>query len=333
VNPVDVFSKDGVLTLAYSALEVAASQPELLVGSDQTKQAEFSRGLVQDLATALQGMKNSPFSKQFGAALAAAALKSVANRGAVFFDTQKPWDEVARQTVKRLLGEIAEAIQVVVAPGAAGPGSDRDRWFLTTFLSEEDLTAYSHIFLEQAAKTPEMVLGNAPLPEWKSVFVAVTRAVASQDTILLSKADIMEIAAVAAEEAAKNPTRLFGLDGDPNQPGLAATIIQHMLQAAAAQFKEAGGRTSGTVLFGETLSEAIKTALSAAAGNARAALTNEPELIALTQSLTRLAQRPDRPIGRKEWLFLFRKLAAQALADPTKVKTDEASLLALLQAA
>jgi hypothetical protein len=115
------------------------------------------------------------------------------------------------------------------------------------------------------------------------------------------------------------------------EESLAASLIAKLLTAASGQLRDGAGRAVGAVMFGDTLKEAIVVTLRAASGNAVRATLNQDRLLELVDALNALATSRELPIGRKEWLFLFRGLVAQALQDPVGMKFDADSLLLLLQ--
>jgi hypothetical protein len=336
-----VFGKDGVVRIANASLEVATTKPELFLGTGTEPDDTILRGLLQDVACSLKKRPNPfPFDGAAAANVAIAALRSFAGNATVLFDPDNPWKSVAGKGVGVALSTVVDGIQDAIEDGTA-------KGLFADVFSRENAVAYARIFLDQAARTPGMLVGEHAGKELKSIVREVTRAFGGKASLLLSTADIFEIVAVAAEEAARNPGRLFHIDTTKPEGRIGASLIQSMLRAAAKDLGATGaklenmdidagdvaaGRAAGALMFGETLRNAVITALRVAAGNAKAALVNADKLLALVDGLNALAKREDRPIGQREWLFLFKRLAAESVANPDKVKLDEGSLLALLDA-
>jgi hypothetical protein len=140
---------------------------------------------------------------------------------------------------------------------------------------------------------------------------SVASAMAADEHLLLAPEDWLAIAAVAAEEAAANPQRLF--DSDAATPGdsVGAQLIQDLLSVAGPGFVQ--GRRAGGVLFGMTLREAIIVTLRAAAGNVKAAADTRAAVKQLANVLADLVQAHRDQFGSKEWLFLYRSLLPRVL--------------------
>jgi hypothetical protein len=326
-----VFSEEGLIRVAKSALTLAATRPDLIVGKDASETDEFARRFVGQLAGSVLKFGPPLTSRTAFTRLAVAALDSLAESSTVFFDPKDPWHDVASKLLDTALGDIAEGLELAAGPDGAGKPDERVRRFIKLAFTEENLVGYVRIFFDQAARTPGMLVGKEASSELKHVVASVTRALAKQDGKLLSLENIREIAAVAAEEAAKNPARLFRLDPARPEESLAASLIAKLLATASGQLRDGAGRAVGAVMFGDTLKEAIVVTLRAASGNAVRATLNQDRLLELVDALNALATSRELPIGRKEWLFLFRGLVAQALQDPVGMKFDADSLLLLLQ--
>lgn len=326
-----VFSEDGLVRVTKAALAVVAQRPEIIVGRGDGRSDAFARGFVQRLADSVVRFgppldRRTAFTK-----LAVAALDSLAGSSAIFFDPADPWHEATGKVVQDALGDIAAGLQLAVKPSGAARTDERVRLFIAAAFTEENLVGYVRIYLDQAARTPAMLTGRNAGAELTRIVASVTRALALQEGRLLSLDSVNAIAAVAAEEAARNPARLFRLDPAKPQESLAASLIAKLLGAAAAQLRAGEGRSTGVVLFGDTLEQAIVATLRAASGSAVRAAANQDGLLALVDALNALATRADLPIGREEWLMLFRALVAHILRDPAAVELDADSLLALLR--
>jgi hypothetical protein len=315
-----------------AALGVVAQRPEIIVGTGDGTSDAFARGFVQRLASSVVGFGPPLDRRTAFTRLAVAALDSLASSSTVFFDPADPWHEATGKVVQDALGDLAQGLRLAVKPTGAARADERVRLFLASAFTEETLVGYLRIYLDQAARTPTMLTGRDAGAELQRVVASVTQALARQEGRLLSLESLNAIAAVAAEEAARNPARLFKLDPAKPEESLAATLIARLLEAAATHLRAGGGRGAGVVLFGDTLEQAIVATLRAASGSAVRAAANQDGLLALVEALNALATREDAPIGRQEWLLLFRTLVARVLQDRAAVALDQESLLALLRA-
>jgi hypothetical protein len=149
-----------------------------------------------------------------------------------------------------------------------------------------------------------MISGDAKQVE--GVVQAVAAAMAADANLLLTAADWQRILAVAAEEAARNPDRLFGIDSGTVGGTAATSLIRMLLNASADGLNANKQRKVGSVLFGQNLVEAIVITLRAAAGNVDKALANREALKTLARDIDRLVTDNSRTFGGKEWLLVFR---------------------------
>jgi hypothetical protein len=124
------------------------------------------------------------------------------------------------------------------------------------------------------------------------------------EALLLSGEDWIEIVSVAAEEAALNPGRLFRLDPVNPNDVLAGKLIAVVLRSARATL-EAPDRRSRSVLYGQTLREAIVLALEATSGHPEFVREKMGTIENLVDALNKLATDHHERYGSREWLFLF----------------------------
>jgi hypothetical protein len=181
---------------------------------------------------------------------------------------------------------------------------------LKRVFSEDQVADLVHIITDQVAKTPDMLLDRDTRDEVKALVAGIARAISDSNRSLLSSEDWLEVAAVVAQEAAKNPGRLFKIieeDGNPVNPEkeFAVRLIKKLLNAAATDLR-ARGRSKGSVLFGETLRIVIEETIVTAAGNVETAVNNEEALINLVDRINKLQGVNATGFGRNEWLHIFR---------------------------
>jgi len=110
--------------------------------------------------------------------------------------------------------------------------------------------------------------------------------------LLLSAEAWVKIADVAAQRAASNPGRLFGLSTENQDGALAVTVIKAVLEGAGDTW---GGRSDRPLLFGETLESALEAVIKALAGNVTAIAEN-PDLVELflRKLLTKASVNPEK---------------------------------------
>ncbi len=237
--------------------------------------------------------------------IAIAALDSLKANipGLVNVVGDKNWEAVVEKSLQNVIGGIET--------GLAGDGA------LDTLMSTAQLTSLARVFLNQVAATPGMIAGDGQ--ELQSLVAGVVRAMAADTHLLLSGDDWLEIAAVAAEEAAANPGRLFGFDASGPEGYVGEQAIRQILSTTASDLRAA--RESGQVLFGDTLKQAITTTLRAMAGNAVGAerALSDAKLAALVDQINKLMSVKGAhgafEYGSKEWLALYGALLSRLLAD------------------
>lgn len=287
-------SRAGWVGILQSALGVAAERPELFVRGDAPREV-IARDLVRGIAGVLREAEPG-FRGGLGIALAQAVLGVAEEHAGTFLDAEEPWEAVASNALRQLIGGLRESL------------GDDGR--IEELFSLRQLAEIARIVLDQAARTPGMLVGEGEL---QGVVAAVARAMAADRNLLLSPEDWREIARVAALEAASNPGRLF--DGVSRATGglIGTAVITRLLEAGATDLAD-GGRGRGGVLFGETLRQAIVIALEASSGNVRAAIEHEVDLQNLAVELSKLVREHSDELGSREWLRMFRLLLHPVLA-------------------
>ena len=290
------FTKDGLVDLYKAALGVAAKQPALFVGTQEKPAEKLAEQLIGNLAGVL--MENPPpFDGATGVKLAAAAMDAVAANAHRFTDEDEPWEKVAADMV----GELARDLSAAIASGS-----------MEKVFSKDQLVDLGRIILEQASKTPGMIVGKDEA--LKQIAGAVAEAMKKDENLLLNGDDWLEIAQVAAREAAANPGRLFEIvDGDPSGT-LAVKLIGAVL-GGAGEILAKPDIMKKSVLFGQTLREAVIIVLHATSGIPAAAGKNLGQIEELVKDLNQLTAQFSDQLGSKEWLRLFRILLPTLLEE------------------
>jgi hypothetical protein len=282
-----------------SILKTIAAKPSLFAKGNSEDDKFFSK-FLGDVAGKFADSP-PPFDGQSAINLGVTILDQLAaglpSRGG------NPWDTVA-----------ASAISQIVDGLKAGGTT------VSTLLPDA-LTGVLKAILTEVTITPGMILGKGSSVEVQAIVASIAKAMAQDTGALITQSGWEQIASVAASTAAQNPGKLFKLDDATPEGQLATGLISQLLTAASKGF--ANGRSTGSVLFGDTLVSAIEQALKAAAGNATAALTNEQQITTLVMRLNGLTSDSTKPIGAAEWSWLFQNLVADVLDKGSLNCTDD----------
>jgi hypothetical protein len=302
----NVFTDEGLIQLYQAVLGVMVKRPEFFVGRGDSAEATLKRDLLLNVAKALQESP-PPFTDELAAPLAIVALDALGNYAATSLDEENPWEAVAEESILAFVGGLKDGLKT----------GNMESTFAKV-LSREQMVVLAEIFFAQAAETPGMLLPGSDNKELKNLVGAVANAMATDAARLLSGEDWLIIAQVAAEEAAKNPNRLFQIDVADPEGQLANMLIKQLLQGAADSFGEEA-RRDGKIMFGETLRDVIITTLHAAAGNIEGATAHIHELEALEKRINQLASNNKHRIGIREAKMLFKKLIVSIIDDGTVI--------------
>lgn len=321
----DFLTRESLLATYRGLLTVVTNKPELILG-DSDKPAEvMAKDLLIGIAEVLKKAE-APYSGALAGKLLLTTVDTFSHHVPSFIDEQRGWDVVAEKSLLAFL----DGVRTGVAPDGS---LSLDRLF-----SEEQALSFARIVFAEVSRTPGMILGDAGNEELHRVVASISRAMAAPQRDLLSAEAWLEIAAVALEEASRNPSRLFGLATPEFELGEA--VITKLLARSATALRPTG-RQEGQVLFGETLKEAIIVGLKAAAADTTAGAALVPDAIdGLADRLNKLIVAPEprdgQPvlgfqIGARQWLWLFRELVADVVASGKMPDYSDAELLALLQ--
>jgi len=308
-----VLKRDGLIGLYTTALGVVATRPELVL-EGKGPRTEFFKDLLSKVAAT---MKDHPLQLDAGVAvlLAQATVKTFGvHSGAILrLHDSEPWEAVATKALKQILDGLGDGVA--------------DRTNLERVFTQDQLVELVQLIAEQAARMPEMIVGNSE--ELRGVVAAVASAIEADENLLLEGQDWLKIVAVALDEAGRNPGRLFRFEVDDPKSEVGAGVISALLAEAARTART--GRQGGAVLFGDTLLAAIVSALRLASSNPKRtadALTRpadgvETLMSNLLQQVSEVVAKKDDQgrfaMGSKEWLRLFRMLLPEVLARGTAV--------------
>jgi hypothetical protein len=291
--------------------------PELFLGKAKKGTDKVANALLSSVAETLQGAE-VPFNGDIGLNLAVATLESLKANAPILFDESDAWEQVASGMLQQVVGGLSVWI-------------DEKAWKEGKIpFSTDQLVELGRIFLIQAGKTPGMLVGNRT--EVKAIVAGVAKAMAADNHLLLTQDNWLKIAAVAAEEAAANPGRLFGLKEDAAVEAIGTEIIGALLQTASESFKTVGRDGQG-VLFGDTLTEAIVVTLRSTGGNIAKVASPEGQaaLKKLSKNLNQVVDGSPKEFGSKEWLRLYRSLIGGVLKTGKFEDLTKADMLRILE--
>jgi hypothetical protein len=255
-----VFTKNGVTTLFDSALAIAIEKPQLFIDDEGNPKSELLTDLFVNTAIAVKEANNNGFDKNLGVSLSAMVISTLGDHAEflVKLDPDKPWESVAVQVIQSLTTNLSEAI------------IENRRLQL---FSQEQQFEYARIVLQHVSATPSML--GTDNPEYQRILKGIAEVMAHDDNLLLSNNEWILIAATAAELAAVNPERLFGLDNDNGIPDkLAITALKSLLTITNTALTSA----PQLPLRGYTLSSTMELLLKALSGNI-SGVANNPALI------------------------------------------------------
>lgn len=291
----DVLTSAQLIEFGRIFFAQVAKSPRMIVGGDST----ILNSVVAALAKTIAEDEDLLLGGDDWLELVAVAL----DQGAGKLRHDVDWGAVVRGVVESVVGGLRAGRQ----------GSKK----VADILAPAQMKEFVRIFLVQASKTPQMIVGNGAA-ELQGIVAALAGSIAADKDLLLSGDQWIEIAAVALEEAAANPGRLFNLTPIGPQDHLAVEVISGLLRAAAEDARHT--RQQGGVLYGQTLRTAMVTALSAMAGGvvttAMASLGQKIEDLARKiNARIRVKDSSGRfELGAKEWLAIFRKLLPNLLS-------------------
>jgi hypothetical protein len=311
------FSDDGLIRIHRAILGVAASSPELFVGSGEAAGMRVARDLLGGIARTIADA-GPPVSRTVVLATAAAGLDALGRNAGSLIRLDPAWD----RTAIRLVQHVIEGFRTELATGDGR---------LARVFAGDELVQLARIVLGELARNPSMVgLGTAAGDDPRHRLVGgivgvVAHAMAQDRHGLLAAGDWLKIVTVAARQAARNPERLFRLDVLEPGEQLAAKLISHLL--AAAGVAGADGRPrDGALLFSDTLRELIVIALDFGAEHAVAATERSEVVRDLALRIEMLARRAGAGLGADQLVAVFRRALPRALAIAGSVVAGEGEL-------
>ena len=309
-----IFSAEGAAAVFKSALNVASERPELFALKSLSDSGQGAMGeFVRDIAVAITDAPR-PFGVRDGLApaVASAALKSAEVYAAARFRT--PDGEEAELGVK-----VAQHLVSDVLAGFKGALTHDNRDLLANLFSRSEALDVLQIVMEHVAQSPNLSFGQNTNRAAKSAAATLATAIATDKAGLLSGKDWRSIMVVALRTELKNPGSLFSdaSEGDQPERTVAVKLIKRLIDASLKS------KAPGGVMFGETLSEAIRATLHAAGSGALAAFETDEDFDAHLTGLDTLVARLNglaasrtaaNAISADDWVTIYTHFLAHALA-------------------
>lgn len=332
------FSDEAAMTVMASALRVAKKNPQLFVreGRFTDQGTEHGRKLLTIFAeTFLTAPKPFCWDKELSTTLACKSLEVMADyaedRLAV-----RAGDDVHKQARADMAAHVISDLLNGFQRRLNGDKED----LLSTVFSRPQLVDLMQILAGHIAKSPHHFISEDANPQVIAMAEAVAQAIAEDSTKLLTGGDWTQIITIAMDVALKNPGRLFSLDSDDPGSSIALMLISSIL-TTAREGMATSNAGNPAVLFGETLSEAIRITLTASASTALSLIRDPQTLEAHIGEVSKLAGRlntlagtddPQKVISAADWLAIYAFYIAEVLEKGPGVVytlTDELLLSAL----
>lgn len=317
----DDLGKDGLVRVYGAMLDIVIARPGAFFGAAAGNTDLFTQKLLVNAARKLK-QSSPPFDKSLGSSLLASTYEVIGANAALLAGSVDAgdWTEALSEIGETLIREIADGL-------ATGVRTGTDPRVLQRVFTRQQGEKLLRIIVEEVAAAPGLVVNNEA-PEVRALVAIVAGAIAKQSTVLLKAEDWLVVAADLAREVAANPGRLISTSLSLADEQLLFKLLSGMLNASSSA--AADGRRGGSVLFGSTLVEAIRTLLEAAAGNAQKALDHVGRIETLVTGLASFAKSHKTQVGREEWLVLFRHYIARVIDTGELPSFDSTELLTLL---
>ncbi|MFC7290624.1 hypothetical protein [Hirschia litorea] len=320
-NVVDALSEVGVLKIYDAALKTASARPELFMRG-ASLETNSARQFLQNMAGVMQNMAPPPFDidSGFGAEVISAAFQVAGEYGTARIQAKAGdanWDGAWADIYSHLFADLMQGLKI----GVSGGGRDD---VLAQIFTRDQAVDLLKVMAGHIASNPHMATGRSANSEVKEIARVAAAAISSDDLGLLNAQDWRSVVSVMTMTAARNPGVLFSVDaseGVSHEIGL--TLVQHVLSKAGTLL-QAEGRRAGSVLFGETLREALMATIKAANANLVRSLTVQDEngqrahvqeLGKFIDKLNAVSSSEDTrtTMNADEWLYVYKYFVAHIL--------------------
>jgi hypothetical protein len=304
----DLRMRDTWIRFWSAGVGVIAARPELIVPAGiPADHQKILRDLVKQVAGKLTSVPEGA-NRALLLELASTALE-VVNDSLPLVLQGSGWNGVARDVAGRVIDALQPALK------------DGDPLLLRRLAGPQQAAELVSVVLREIAASPQLVVGGAAGPEISAVASAIASAMAAQGAELLTARGWLSVASAAARAAARNPGRLFRLDGAAAS-GAAVELIGGVL-LSASQLVEAG---KPPVLSGAVLAELLVEGLDIIAVRA-ATPAQIAELLEVLRTLAREAASPAGLILPGSLPPLFARIGLQVLARKVPATAPIAQLL------
>ena len=290
----DLFGKNGMLSLYQATMTVAIKQPEVFI-KDNSPYAKAYESLIAGIASTIS--EKPHLDKEIITGIASAVVTTVGEHAGTLFDLEgdDAWDSVALSIIQYIADDLNS---ILTTPNGAQALFNRD-----------DFKAMTLIVIQEVNANPMMLgIDNTEL---QAIVNGITTIMSADKKLLLSKQDWMVIASLAAKQAARNPGKLFNADSDTLQK-----IISSILTVASNTWQDEAANLP-KLIFGKTLLTMIEMVIEQLAQNIQGAIENNESIAELLTLLLTVAQANPNKIGSVNLLSLFEQYLAQVLATGT----------------
>ena len=301
-----VFSKDGLISergliaLLSAVLDVAARKPEFFINIDNDKKATLAKDVIAAVASAIKTeVAQLPTTKSFdprqlAGRLAAAAIEAAGRHtDAIVGNSGKKWHEAATDLVKKVLGDLAAAL------------NDPDQGkALQKLFSEDQLVELGRIVMQGIAATPGML--GVRDADVRVVIAALATAMAADKRSLLGPDAWLDLARAMVKEIAARPSTIAGSD----------KRLQAVVEALG---KVIAGDTNAT-LTAPDVTAVARALLTELAGNPALFAGLRSEMMVVVQAIARaMALDVNRLLSGADWAEILKVAAAEASANPARL--------------
>ena len=305
------FTQEGLISLFRVTTQEIAKKPALFVDSS----GNANNALASDLLGAVADVLSSaeyPFDRQLGIDLAKASLGSISDNVHHFINGDAPWEQSAADLLRHVINEFTP---IVGEQGA-----------LKSLFSEAQLAEYCSILIEHVGKSPSLLERHQ---NWlgSGLVNAMAHAMMADTHFLLSANNWIQLAKTAAHEAATNPMRIFSMESKLDDKPLAAELLLTIINSAA-EFKNLQGKKS--VLFGETLTQAMEIMLHSAAGKLNIGMSKLSEIKQMMQALNEFMNAESAQYGSQAFLIIYRALLLKILSNQDIPNLSQSYVIELL---
>lgn len=333
-----VFSNEGALHIMSSALSVARKRPDLFLKKSVTETGtDQGRKLISLFADAFLSAP-APFSadKELAVQLASRSLNVLSD-----YTAARLSDRAGEDAHKAVRSDMAAHLLSDLLEGFSRRLVDDKAHILESVFSREQVVDVMQIMAEHVVRSPHHFISEDANPQVVSIAETVALAIAEDSSGLLSGEDWREIIAIAMDAGLRNPGRLFSLDGSSPENSIALAVISRVLTSARDGLRTAPS-TSGQLLFGKTLSEAIRISLTSIASGSLSTIKDpdvrNAHLGEVDQLITRLnglaqSDDPNLIIGADDWLEIYTYYVAHVIqSGPGAVdEMSDDALIAVLE--